>query len=202
VIQAGQNIAYATITADADAPAPTAENAKLVKVTASAVVDGKEVVKEGVSLGELKLAEKPKVLSRVLAKANEARAGQTTAESGKNEVELSISPGETISAIVKVERNGFEGEIKFGTEFAGRNLPHGVYIDNIGLNGITLLEGESQREFFITAAKWVPETTRPFHLRADVEANQTSWPVILHVQQRRESQESKPNRIANSPNAK
>ena len=69
----------------------------------------------------------------------------------------------------------------FGGEHSGRNLPHGVYVDNIGLNGLTLLVGESEREFFITAAKWVPETTRPFHLRAEVEGNQTSWPVKLHV---------------------
>jgi hypothetical protein len=56
-----------------------------------------------------------------------------------------------------------------------------VYVDNIGLNGMTLLSGESERRFFITAAKWVSETTRLFHLRANVEGNQTSWPVMLHV---------------------
>jgi hypothetical protein len=38
-----------------------------------------------------------------------------------------------------------------------------------------------EREFFITAAKWVPETTRLFHLRTEVEGQQTSWPVVLHV---------------------
>jgi hypothetical protein len=103
---------------------------------------------------------------------------------GAEAVELFISPGETISAIVQVERNGFDGEITFGSEFAGRNLPHGVFVDNIGLNGMTLLRGETHREFFITAAKWVPETTRPFHLRAEVEGNQTSWPVMLHVRNR------------------
>ncbi len=71
--------------------------------------------------------------------------------------------------------------MKLGGEHSGRNLPHGVFVDNIGLNGLTLLVGETEREFFITAAKWVPETTRLFHLRAEVEGNQTSWPVVLHV---------------------
>ena len=179
VIQAGQTTAYATLTADPDAPSPTAENAKLADLTASAVVNGKDVVKEAITLGELKLTEKPKVLSRVIAPSG-----------GAEVAELFISPGETISAIVQVERNGFDGEITFGSAFAGRNLPHGVYVDNIGLNGMTLLKGETQREFFITAAKWVPETTRPFHLRAEVEGNQTSWPVMLHVRNRPDNRQS------------
>jgi hypothetical protein len=95
--------------------------------------------------------------------------------------QIVVAPGETISAILRVERNGFDGEIRFGQEDAGRNLPHGVFVDNIGLNGMTLLAGESERTFYITAAKWVPETTRMFHLRALAEGNQTSWPVVLRV---------------------
>jgi hypothetical protein len=180
VIQAGQTTAYGTITADADAPAPTAENSKLAKLTASANVDGRQVVKEGIELGELKLAERPKLLVHILPSKSAQLAGAPPSP-GKQATELVIAPGETISAIVRLERNGFDGEVTFGSEYSGRNLPHGVYVDNIGLNGLTLLQGETEREFFITAAKWVPETSRPFHLRAEVEGNQTSWPVTLHV---------------------
>jgi len=202
VIQAGQTTAYATLTADPDAPAPTAENAKLTKLTALAVVNGQKIVKEALSLGELKLAGKPKILSRVLAPAGTPRSPEATTESAGKTLELVISPGETISAIVKVERNGFDGEISFGVEHAGRNLPHGVYVDNIGLNGMTLLQGETEREFFITAASCVPETTRTFHLRASVEGNQTSGPVILHVRSQSKMQELKPNNMTTVPDAK
>jgi hypothetical protein len=182
VIQSGQSKAFGTITADADAPAPTAENNKLAKLTATAAVNGSDVAKEGVPLGELKLAEKPKILVRVLPSEDSPKpAADAAVDDEDGIVDLFIQPGETISAIVKVERNGFDGEISFGGEDSGRNLPHGVYVDNIGLNGMTLLSGESERRFFITAAKWVPETTRLFHLRANVEGNQTSWPVMLHV---------------------
>lgn len=198
-IQAGQNTAYGTITADADAPAPTPENSKLVKLTASAIVNGQEIVKEAVSLGELKLAERPKVLVHVVP-ANEATPALEAAP-GNRSIELEIAPGETISAIVKVDRNGFDGQISFGNEHSGRNLPHGVYVDNIGLNGLTLLQGENERKFFITAAKVVPETTRPFHLRAEVEGNQTSWPIILQVRRRPDSPESTPDRVAASSDA-
>ena len=39
---------------------------------------------------------------------------------------------------------------------------HGVIIDNIGLNGVLLPKGENERQIFITADAWVPEScTRP-----------------------------------------
>jgi hypothetical protein len=181
VIQSGQTTAYGTITADANAPALTAENAKTATLTPSAVINGEKIVKLPVSMGELKLADAPKLLVRILASPSAAQSAAAKASSDRL-AELTIAPGETISAIVRVERRGFDGEISFGNEHSGRNLPHGVYVDNIGLNGLTLLQGESERQFFITAAKWVPKTTRPFHLRTEVEGVQTSWPVILHVQ--------------------
>jgi WD40 repeat protein len=186
VIQAGQTTAYGTITADANAPALSAENAKGVMLTASAVINGEKAAKSPMSLGELKLTEAPKLLVRVLP-YEKAPSDATSQDSSGQASELIIAPGETISAIVKVDRRGFDGEITFGNEYSGRNLPHGVYVDNIGLNGLTLLQGESERQFFITATKWVPETTRPFHLRAEVEGNQTSWPVNLHVRRSHEA---------------
>src|SRR5689334_6933006 len=82
------------------------------------------------------------------------------------------------------QRVSNEGEIKFGVERAGRNLPHGVYGNHIGLNGPTLLKGESERAIFITARKWVPEQTRPFHLRAEEEGKQASWPMTVCVRNR------------------
>ena len=96
-------------------------------------------------------------------------------------IEGRIAPGETITARVKVERNGFDGSVGIGKADAGRNMPHGVYVDNIGLNGLLIVEGQNERTFFITASKTAEETTRTFHLRSDAEGNQTSWPVILHV---------------------
>jgi hypothetical protein len=185
VIQAGQSTAYGTITADADAPQPTPENSKLATLIASADVNGKQIVKEAVGLGELKLAEAPKILVQVLPSANESAEVKDSVVASEP-TELTIAPGQTISAVVRLERRGFEGEVTLGGEHSGRNLPHGVFVDNIGLNGLTLLAGETERTFFITAAKWVPETTRLFHLRAEVEGNQTSWPVILHVRSPRE----------------
>jgi len=176
VIQTGQTMALGTINTLPDAPQPTPENAKATKVTATAQINGREVTHEVNNFGEIKLAEKPKVLVKLLS--SEESAAEPTLD---KPLELVVAPGETITAKVRVERNGYEGRVELGKADAGRNLPHGVYVDNIGLNGLLIVEGQNERTFFITAAEFVPETTRLFHLTTENEGNQTSWPVILHV---------------------
>ncbi len=201
-IEADQTTAYGTLTADADAPAPTPENAKLAKLTASAVVNGKVIKKKPMDFGEIKLKERPKLLVHIFSATGTPPSVATDSSSNRTPVEIFIAPGQTIPAVLKIERNGFDGDVKFGTEFAGRNLPHGVYVDNIGLNGVTLLKGETERTFFLTARKWVPEQTRVFHLRAEEEGNPTSWPVILHVVSRPDLPIPKANNVVASPDAK
>ena len=176
VIEAEQNTALGTITAMADAPKPAAD-AKPPVITASAQIDGQTVTKDVGNLGKVELAAKPKVVVHVEQATGDAAQDWSV----EKPLELEIQPGTTIMAKVRVDRNDFKGRISFGGDDSGRNLPHGVYVDNIGLNGLLIVEGKNERNFFITAAKWVPEMTRTFHLRATVDGNQTSIPVILHV---------------------
>jgi WD40 repeat protein len=157
VIEEGHFSAKAVLFAAGDAPQP--EPAATSKVTARAVIEGKEVVKEVGSLGVIKRAEKPQLLVRL------------------EPAELTIRPGTTITAMLSIERNGFNDEIRFDVN----NLPHGVYVDNIGLNGVLILAGQTQRQVFITARPWVEETSRPFHVLAPVAGNQVSSPIMLHV---------------------
>ncbi len=72
----------------------------------------------------------------------------------------------------------------FGKEGAGRNLPFGVIVDNLGLNGLLVLENQNERAFFITADESTPEQVRPFHLMTTVEGGQSSRPVLLRVKRR------------------
>jgi hypothetical protein len=66
-------------------------------------------------------------------------------------------------------------------------MPHGVFIDNLGLNGLLVDEGKSEREFFITAAPKTPPGRRLFHLRVSRLQRQTSGsseaslPAMLNV---------------------
>jgi hypothetical protein len=96
-------------------------------------------------------------------------------------MEVRIRPGQTISARVRADRRDFQGRIELGGDDSGRNLPHGVYVDNIGLNGLLIVEGQTEREFFITAARKVLPGERLFHLRATGDGGQCSQPVLLKI---------------------
>ena len=151
----------------------------IAQITDNNVIDRRPVVN---NFGEIKLAEKPKVLVQLLPYFPDPSGDEVPpVHTPDKPLELVIAPGQTIMAKVRVERNEFKDRISFGSADSGRNLPHGVYVDNIGLNGLLIVEGQNERTFFITAAKWVPQTTRMFHLKAGADGNQTSWPVILHV---------------------
>ncbi len=95
---------------------------------------------------------------------------------------LFIRPGQTVSAKLVIQRGELAGDIAFGGDDSGRNLPHGCFVDNIGLNGLLIPAGESTREVFITAAPIVEPQRRVFHLRGNVDGNPTSLPVELIVE--------------------
>ena len=179
MIEAEQNTAFGTITATAAAPKP-AGDAKPPAITASAEIAGQTVTKEVGNLGKVELAAKPKVVVHV----EQATGDGPQDWSVEKPLELEIQPGQTIMARVRVERNDFKARISFGNEDSGRNMPHGVYVDNIGLSGLLIVEGQNEREFFIAADKWVPEITRRFHLRTTTEKGITSNPIILHVRKK------------------
>ena len=179
VIEAGQKEAYGIVTAAADASPPTKESAAGSKLTASATIGGREVTHAAGSFGELKLADNAKLQVAVVPAENGARPLPTSAD---EPLSFAIRPGETIMLKVQVERHDHKGEISFGKEYSGRNLPHGAYVDNIGLNGLLLLEGQTEREFFITCDGVVPPgTSRLFHLATAAADGHTSQAVMLHV---------------------
>ena len=95
------------------------------------------------------------------------------------------NPARRSRSTVKIERNGYNGQVPFGKEGSGRNLPFGVIVDNLGLNGLLVLENQRERVFFITADASTPEQVRPFHLTTTAEGGQSSRPVILRVKKRR-----------------
>ena len=176
-IEAGQLMAFGAIYTGTDTAMP--ENDFAI-VTATATINGKEVTHDIGKLGNIKPIDKPKLIVQVTTnESGAARTGTTT-----DPLEFTIAPGQTISARVRVKRDGFNSRVELGSHDAGRNLPHGVYVDNIGLNGLLIVEGQTEREFFITADDWVPETTKHFHIRTTAEKGIVSNPLILHVQKK------------------
>ncbi len=177
LIQNEQRQAFATLIAAADAKTPSPEEVAQIKFRAKARIREQDVIHDIGGIKALSVAEKPKVLVRILT------SEQHAAGNFEHTPELTVWAGETVRAVLKVERNDHKGLVEFGKEDSGRNLPHGVFVDNIGLNGLMLLEGQNEREFFITTAKWVPETSRPFYLKSSVDGI-TSLPVMIHVRHR------------------
>ena len=177
VIQGTQVEARGVLNVTAEASAPPKEAWDAVKVRATATVAGKPFTKDLGNLGEIKLADKPKVLVRLELDP----AARTGATDGQPVAEIVVTPGRQTSAFVRIERNGAAGDLRFDVD----NLPHGVIVDDLGLNGITLLPGQTERRIFISARDWVPETTRLVYAICRSEGNQASVPVLFRVKAER-----------------
>ncbi len=177
VIEEGQMRGFATVFAKRGAIQPTEDQVKAIRFVASADSVGEKVL---AGINELKLTADPKIRVTVLTADVAGQDATATTATDAGQVVLQIRPGQTIQALAKIERLKHDGIISFGKEDSGRNLPHGVYVDNIGLNGLLLLEGQSDRDFFVTAARWVKPSTTTFFLKSNIDGI-TTLPVTLEV---------------------
>ena len=176
VIQGGHLEANGTINAALDAPTPNETNASMTKVTATAMVSGRSVTKEVNDLGKIKLEAKAKLFV-ALEPYDEQATNYVERSISDKPLEITIAPGQSVPTWLKIKRNGHEDLVTFSVE----SLPHGVIVDNIGLNGVLIPKGKDERQIFLTAAKWVPEVDRLAFAKANQEGNQTSLPVLIHV---------------------
>lgn len=187
VVEQGQREAVGIVYAPAGAALPQSPFEPVV--IARAEILGRIVEKRIGSLGTLSVGGVPKVQlaivpddetgDRELAKHSIEQLQRMPPEHRIWEVD--VRPGETVTARVLVQRNDFDGDLSLGKEFSGRNMPHGVYVDNIGLNGLLVEQGETDRRFFITADPITRPQTRLFHLKAEIDGDVTSLPVRLNV---------------------
>lgn len=168
LIPAGHLETRSALHADGWAMQPSEQEWSRVEVTATAVVHDQTVRKSLGNLGEIKL-EKPATI-RVFLQPDDSR--YQTPDGG-----LVIAPGTTITALIRVERHGFDGDVKFDVD----NLPHGVIVDNIGLSGVLVRANETERQIFLTARPWVPATERLIHAVAQTQGNQVTPPIRLTV---------------------
>jgi hypothetical protein len=92
-----------------------------------------------------------------------------------------IRPGQQVSMTLKVTR---------GPAFAGRvpvevrNLPFGVRVLNLGLNGVLVPKGQGERTIFLLAEPWAEAAERPFYAVGKAEAaaaEHSSAPIVLVV---------------------
>jgi WD40 repeat protein len=168
-IQAGQHKAVGTIHSPGNLSSMPNEW-KMTATCTSATGSPRDDAKPELTI---KINDKPTMPLKLVAMGQDV--------GGEPLQELVIRPGTTVSAKLVIDRGGNLGDIAFGGDDSGRNLPHGCYVDNIGLSGLLIPADQSIREVFFTAAPWVAEQTRPFHLRALVDGNPTTSVIQIRV---------------------
>lgn len=174
VIQAGHTLASGSLHAEAGA----VKDGDWSKVTVTAV-SGK-LTHQVNPFGKVELAPKPAFIANLEPSVND----QPVMRKGSQPQVITIVPGRLASAFIRVERNGNDGILNFDVH----SLPHGIIVDDIGLNGIQVREKENDREIRFACAKWVPEQERLIHAavssaraEADSAGLATSFPVLLRV---------------------
>ncbi len=150
-----------------------------IKLVAKARIKDREIIhnaEAGEPISVVALAPKPDLVVRTEAGTVNLVAGQSAA------------------VTVKIERhNGFTGRVPISV----MNLPHGVRVDDIGLNGIMITEDETSRTFHIVAEPWVTPTSQPFLVVGRVEVNSplrneaAAEPVQLVIQSRSDNRRNK-----------
>lgn len=164
VIQEGHTTASGTIHLSEQLKALDEKQAAGIKITAKARIRGETVTREAGGLGTIKVADN-------------APLYVTMENIGGGAAEITIAPGATVPALLKVRRAGHEELMTFAVE----NLPHGIIVDNIGLNGVLIPKDQNEREIFLTAQRWVPETDRWCYAICNEAGRQTSLPVLIKV---------------------
>jgi hypothetical protein len=172
-IPPGASSATITLRAPSDTQ-PRALSTGAPRVTGHARVGGREVVRavspEG---GRHRLVLLP--------------APDVTIRTDRREVTLHAGEQVDVTALI-ARHHGFAGRVPIEV----RNLPFGVRVLDVGLNGVLVTEEETSRRFVLAAEPWAKPTSRPFYAVARVESDPASLvaslPILLHVRPRENSQ--------------
>lgn len=181
IIEGGHDLISGSLHAAPDAPA-NADWSK-VAITARAVISGKEVAHAVGDFGKVTLGGKPKFIV-VFEPDNGGRPVMRELQHETKPLEITLAPGQTVKAWLRAVRMGNDGLINLDIH----GLPHGVIVDDIGLNGVQIREKENERPIFLRAAKWVQDQDVLCHAalssaRAEHDSAglQTSFPILLKI---------------------
>ncbi len=102
-------------------------------------------------------------------------------------VEVALEPGKETTVTLHVQRqNGFKGRVPCNVD----NLPPGVRVVNVGLNGVLVTEDQTSRTFTLRAEDWAQPIEQPVYVVAEVESGSStlhaSSPLMLRVRSRRD----------------
>ncbi len=102
--------------------------------------------------------------------------------------QVSLEPGQQVTVTLHIERqNGYKGRVPCYV----KNLPRGVQVVNIGLNGVLVTESQTSRTFTLRAEDWAKPIEQPIYVVGEVESdsstNHASPPLELKVTERKQA---------------
>lgn len=102
--------------------------------------------------------------------------------------QVSLEPGQQVTVTLHIERqNGYKGRVPCYV----KNLPRGVQVVNIGLNGVLVTETQTSRTFTLRAEDWAKPIEQPIYVVAEVESdsstNHASPPLELKVTEHKQA---------------
>jgi hypothetical protein len=102
--------------------------------------------------------------------------------------QVSLEPGQQATVTLHVERrNGYKGRVPCFI----KNLPRGVQVVNIGLNGVLVTETQTSRTFTLRAEDWAKPIEQPIYVVGEVESdsstNHASPPLELKVTEHKQA---------------
>ncbi|HMV49451.1 MAG TPA: PPC domain-containing protein [Blastocatellia bacterium] len=146
VIRSGQTSTVVRLSAAADA-----QKSFPLRIQATATINGKTATRQ------LRTDERIAVVS--VAPAPELLVW-TDAE------QVALEPGGKAVVSIKIKRErGFAGRVPFDI----RNLPHGVIVTDVGLNGVLITEEETTQQFTLAAESWVKPMEQPIFVVGRIE---------------------------------
>ncbi|MFN0078933.1 MAG: c-type cytochrome domain-containing protein [Prosthecobacter sp.] len=177
LIEAGHDLISGSLRAAPDAKAD-ADWSKL-KITATA----KGITHDAGTFGKVTLGAAPKFII-AMEPDNGGKAVMREIKDETKPLEITLVPGQTVKAWIRAVRQGNDGLINLDVH----GLPHGVIVDDIGLNGVQIREKENERPIFFRAANWVKDQDTLIHAALSSARNehdsaglQTCFPMLLKI---------------------
>ena len=177
IIEAGHDLISGSLHAMPDAKAD-ADWSKL-KITATS----KGLKHDAGNFGKVTLGAKPKFII-VLEPDVGGKAVMREIKDETQPLGITLVPGQTVKAWIRAVRQGNDGLINLDVH----GLPHGVIVDDIGLNGVQIREKENERPIFFRAANWVKDQDKLIHAALSSARNehdsaglQTSFPILMKI---------------------
>lgn len=177
IIEAGHDLISGSLHAMPDA-AKDADWSKL-KITAK----GKNITHDAGTFGKVTLGAKPKFII-VLEPDVGGKPVMRDPAAETKPLELTLAPGQTVKAWLRAIREDNKDLLSLDVH----GLPHGVIVDDIGLNGVQIRAGENERPIFFRAANWVKDQDKLCHGAISSARNehdsaglQTSFPILMKI---------------------